>query len=63
MTDQRPARVERDGPIATVVIDHPPMNLFGAELVESISAAIDPGAGRSMTIAAEGPFRSTRAEG
>ena len=40
MTDQRPARVERDGPLATVVIDHPPLNLFGAEMIESISEAI-----------------------
>jgi enoyl-CoA hydratase len=57
MTDQRPARVERDGPIATVVIDHPPLNLFGAELVQSITQAIDEIAesdARALVIRAEG---------
>jgi enoyl-CoA hydratase len=57
MTDQRPARVERDGPIATVVIDHPPLNLFGAELVQAIAGAIDDVAesdARALVIRAEG---------
>jgi enoyl-CoA hydratase/carnithine racemase len=57
MTDQRPARVERDGPIATVVIDHPPLNLFGAELVQSVAEAIDEVAdsdARALVIRAEG---------
>ena len=57
MTDQRPARVERDGPLATVVIDHPPLNLFGAELIESISKAIaeiESSDARALMIRAEG---------
>jgi enoyl-CoA hydratase len=57
MTDQRPARVERDGPLATVVLDHPPLNLFGAELVQSVAEAIDEVAdsdARALMIRAEG---------
>src|SRR3989442_8364551 len=57
MTDQRPARVERDGPLATVVIDHPPLNLFGGELIESISEAIaevESSDARALMIRAEG---------
>ena len=33
MSDQPSARVERDGPLATIVIDHPPLNLFGPPLI------------------------------
>ena len=40
MTDQ-PARIERDGALATIVIDHPPLNLFGEALVASIGEAIE----------------------
>jgi enoyl-CoA hydratase len=57
MTDQRPARVERDGPLATVVLDHPPLNLFGSELVRSVAEAIDEVAdsdARALMIRAEG---------
>ena len=36
-----PVRVERDGPLATIVIDHPPLNLFGEPLVTALIAAID----------------------
>jgi enoyl-CoA hydratase/carnithine racemase len=39
--DSPPARIERDGPLATIVIDHPPLNLFGAELTSSIASAIE----------------------
>jgi hypothetical protein len=31
MTDTRPARVERDGTLAAIWIEHPPPNLFGTE--------------------------------
>jgi enoyl-CoA hydratase len=57
MTDQRPARVERDGPLATVVLDHPPLNLFDSELVRSVAEAIDEVAdsdARALMIRAEG---------
>jgi enoyl-CoA hydratase/carnithine racemase len=56
-TDTRPARVERDGALATVVIDHPPLNLFGAELVQSLAEAIDEVAesdARALVVRAEG---------
>jgi enoyl-CoA hydratase len=57
MSDQPPARVEHDGPLAVIVIDHPPLNLFGEELVMSLGAAIaevgDSGA-RALVIRAEG---------
>jgi enoyl-CoA hydratase len=41
LPDQRPARVERDGPLATIVIEHPPLNLFGAELVQALADCVD----------------------
>jgi enoyl-CoA hydratase/carnithine racemase len=57
MTEQRPARVERDGPLAVIVIDHPPLNLFGAELLGAVAAAVDEVAesdARALMIRAEG---------
>ena len=57
MSDPPPARVERDGPLAVVVIDHPPLNLFGEPLVRALSAAFDEVAGsdaRALVIRAEG---------
>jgi enoyl-CoA hydratase len=56
-TEQRPARVERDGPLATIVIDHPPLNLFGVELVEALADAVEEVAqsdARALMIRAEG---------
>ena len=41
MNDKPPVRVERDGPLATIVIDRPPLNLFGEPLVTALVAAID----------------------
>jgi enoyl-CoA hydratase/carnithine racemase len=35
------ARLERDGGLGVVVIDHPPLNLFDAEMVSDILAALD----------------------
>jgi enoyl-CoA hydratase len=42
-TEQRPARVERDGPLATIVIDSPPLNLFDEQLVTAIGEAVEQG--------------------
>jgi enoyl-CoA hydratase/carnithine racemase len=56
-TEQRPARVQRDGPLATIVIDHPPLNLFGEELVDAIAEAVDQVSSsdaRALMIRAEG---------
>jgi len=56
--EQRPARVERDGPLATIVIDHPPLNLFGSELVAAIGDVVEEVAesdARALMIRAEGP--------
>ena len=52
-----PARVERDGALATIVIDHPPLNLFGEELVRLVAEAIAEVEGsdaRALMIRAEG---------
>ena len=57
MSDPPPARIERDGPLAVVVIDHPPLNLFGEPLVRALSDAFDEVAGsgaRALVIRAEG---------
>jgi enoyl-CoA hydratase/carnithine racemase len=57
MSDKPPARVERDGPLATIVIDHPPLNLFGAELSTAVAAAIEEverSDARGLMIRAEG---------
>jgi enoyl-CoA hydratase len=57
MSAQPPARVERDGPLAAIVIDHPPLNLFGQALVRAIGEAIDSVAAsdaRALVIRAEG---------
>jgi enoyl-CoA hydratase len=50
-------RVERDGPVAVLTLDHPPMNLFSRELVEELERALDEleGSGaRALLIRAEG---------
>ncbi len=54
---EKPARVERDGPLATIVIDHPPLNLFGEQLVRSLMDAVDEVAdsdARALLVRAEG---------
>ncbi len=33
--------VERDGPLAVLTIDHPPVNLFSRELMDDLAAAVD----------------------
>ena len=53
----KPARVERDGPLATIVIDHPPLNLFGEQLLTSLDEAVAEVEGsdaRAMMVRAEG---------
>jgi enoyl-CoA hydratase/carnithine racemase len=50
-------RVERDGPLAVMVIDHPPLNLFDREMMDDLIAAIDVVAGsdaRGLLVRAEG---------
>jgi enoyl-CoA hydratase/carnithine racemase len=38
----RPAvRVERDGAVASIVLNHPPLNLFGDEVFEALGACLD----------------------
>ena len=57
MSEKPPVRVERDGPLATIVIDHPPLNLFGERLVTALVAAIDEVEGsdaRALMLRAEG---------
>jgi enoyl-CoA hydratase/carnithine racemase len=41
VSDGPPVRVEREGPLAVVVFDHPPLNLFDTALHESLVAALD----------------------
>ena len=50
-------RVERDGPVAVLTIDDPPMNLFSRELVEDLEGALDEIEGedvRALVLRAEG---------
>jgi enoyl-CoA hydratase/carnithine racemase len=57
MNEQLPARVERDGHLATIVIDHPPLNLFGPPLVTAIRDAIEQVQGsdaRALMLRAQG---------
>src|SRR4051794_34279016 len=42
MADERAAvRVERDGDVASIVLDSPPLNLFGDAVFAGLSASID----------------------
>ena len=57
MSEKPPVRVECDGPLATIVIDHPPLNLFGERLVGGLIAALDEVEGsdaRALMLRAEG---------
>lgn len=52
-------RVERDGAVAVLTIEDPPMNLFSRELVEELEGALDEVAGsdaRALVLRAEGRF-------
>ena len=51
------ARFERHGDVGVVVLDHPPLNLFVAETVPDLSAAVDAAVAdgvRALVIRAEG---------
>jgi enoyl-CoA hydratase len=64
-TEQRPARVERDGSLATIVISSPPLNLFDDRLIESIGEAVEEVAqsdARALMIRAEGDVFSGGAD-
>ena len=37
----RPIRVERDGPVASMILHDPPLNLFGEGAVEALNACLD----------------------
>jgi enoyl-CoA hydratase len=53
----KPARLERDGALAMLVIDHPPLNLFGEPLIEAIDQAVREVEGsdaRALVVRAEG---------
>jgi enoyl-CoA hydratase len=51
------ARYERDGDLGVITIDDPPLNLFGRELTEAVTAALDAAAAdspRALIVRAEG---------
>jgi enoyl-CoA hydratase len=49
------ARLDRDGDLGVLVIDDPPLNLFGRQMVQDILAALDEAEGvRALLIRAEG---------
>jgi enoyl-CoA hydratase len=51
------ARLERDGELAVLVIDNPPLNLFDAEMVSDILAGLDEAEGaRALLVRAEGEY-------
>jgi enoyl-CoA hydratase len=51
------ARLERDGDLGVLVLDDPPLNLFGREMVEDLLAALDETAGlRALMVRAEGEY-------
>ena len=51
------ARLERDGDLGVLVIDNPPLNLFDAEMVRDILAALDATEGcRALLVRAEGKY-------
>ncbi|MGR6963053.1 enoyl-CoA hydratase/isomerase family protein [Geodermatophilus sp. URMC 61] len=41
MTDPTPVRIERDGDVAVVVLDNPPLNLFDASVFDAIEGVAD----------------------
>jgi enoyl-CoA hydratase len=51
------ARLERDGDVGVLVLDDPPLNLFGREMVEDVLAALDETDGvRALLVRAEGEY-------
>ncbi len=56
MAEQR-ARLERDGDMGVLVLDDPPLNLFGREMVSDILGALDESDGvRALLVRAEGEY-------
>ncbi|WP_245159581.1 enoyl-CoA hydratase/isomerase family protein [Blastococcus sp. CT_GayMR19] len=41
MTDTAPVRIERDGDVAVVVLDNPPLNLFTPAVFDAYESAVD----------------------
>ena len=37
----KPVRLDRDGPLATITIDSPPLNLFDTEMIKGLDRAIE----------------------
>jgi enoyl-CoA hydratase len=55
VAERRRARLERDGDLGVLVIDDPPLNLFGRKLVSDVLAALDEADGvRALLVRAEG---------
>jgi enoyl-CoA hydratase/carnithine racemase len=57
VTDTNHARVERDGPLASIVLASPPLNLFGEPMVRALQAAvseIENSDARALMLRAEG---------
>src|SRR3954447_3122330 len=62
--DPAPVRIERDGDVAVVVLDHPPLNLFDAPVFDAIEAVAeelvrltdpaDPARARAVLVEARG---------
>jgi enoyl-CoA hydratase len=51
------ARLERDGDVGLLVLDDPPLNLFGREMVADLLAALDETDGvRALLVRAEGDY-------
>jgi enoyl-CoA hydratase/carnithine racemase len=53
------ARYERRGDVGVVTLDDPPLNLFGAELIADLTAALDQAGGdsiRALLVRAEGDY-------
>jgi enoyl-CoA hydratase len=51
------ARLERDGDVGLLVLDDPPLNLFGREMVTDVLAALDDTDGvRALLVRAEGDY-------
>jgi enoyl-CoA hydratase len=49
------ARLERDGDVVVLVLDDPPLNLFGQEMAGDLMSALDAAAGaRALVVRAEG---------
>jgi enoyl-CoA hydratase/carnithine racemase len=57
----KPVRLDRDGPLATITIDSPPLNLFDAEMIKGLDRAIESlraDLPRALLIRAEGRVES-----